>query len=149
MWKIGELENSQLLEILEALRIKAEVTRLAMIATLRRIPNGGGAARELVRTQMKDFQKAHWWEHADPEYFDIVEEVCRRGLPDRRTEWPLVAEETIDLNLRGFLERNVVGALRDSINAHGPITTQTANSAAKRVIGVIKAHNHRSKRMKE
>jgi hypothetical protein len=49
----------------------------------------------------------------------------------------------IDLTNRGALERAIVGALRSSIDAHGAITRETAPSAAKRVIAVIKQHNAR------
>lgn len=40
---------------------------------------------------------------------------------------------------RATLERAVCGALKDTINAHGPITHATASSAAKRVISLVKA----------
>ena len=50
--------------------------------------------------------------------------------------------ETVDLTERGSLESRIVGALRDAIFAHGPITRDNAKSAAKRVIGSIKDFNH-------
>ena len=49
----------------------------------------------------------------------------------------------IDLTQRGSLERAIVGALRNAIEAHGPITRETAPSAAKRVIYTIKQYNAR------
>ena len=42
---------------------------------------------------------------------------------------------------RSTLERMVAGALKDAINSHGAITKDNISSAAKRVIGVIKAFN--------
>lgn len=47
----------------------------------------------------------------------------------------------IDLNRRPRLEKLIVGALRDCINQHGPVTKETAPSAAKRVIAAIKQFN--------
>lgn len=38
---------------------------------------------------------------------------------------------------RQDLERAVLGALRDAINAHGPITAQTLTSATKRIVGQV------------
>lgn len=55
----------------------------------------------------------------------------------------------IDLTERGPLESKIVGAIRDAINAHGPITKENAPSAAKRVIGAIKSHNKAQERKKE
>lgn len=52
-------------------------------------------------------------------------------------------DEPVDLASRGVLERQVVGAIRDAVNSHGPITKETANSAAKRVIGAIKTYNRK------
>jgi hypothetical protein len=46
-----------------------------------------------------------------------------------------------DLNQRAALERLICGALRSAVDAHGPITKETAPSAAKRVIGALKQHN--------
>lgn len=40
---------------------------------------------------------------------------------------------------RGRLEREIVGALRSSIAAHGPITWENAPSAGKRVIAALKS----------
>lgn len=58
-------------------------------------------------------------------------------------------DEIIDLNDRSSLERQIVGALRSAIHAHGPITNDNASSAAKRVIGVIKVYNRNQSRAKK
>jgi hypothetical protein len=41
---------------------------------------------------------------------------------------------------RSILERQIAGALRSAIHAHGPITTNTLRSATKRIIAVLKIH---------
>lgn len=47
----------------------------------------------------------------------------------------------IPLQQRARLERMINGALRDAINAHGPITEQNLSSTSKRVISMIKQFN--------
>lgn len=49
-------------------------------------------------------------------------------------------------NDRPQTERLIVGALRDCIHAHGPITEAWLGSAAKRVIGALKTHRHNQER---
>ena len=67
--------------------------------------------------------------------------VCRNG------QWRQVfgsAEEVVAEMLaqhaitRSEMEKQVVGALKSAIAAHGPITEENVSSAAKRVIGVLK-----------
>lgn len=41
-------------------------------------------------------------------------------------------------NQRGVIERQVAGALKCAIDAHGPITVENRHSAAKRVIHMLK-----------
>ena len=50
---------------------------------------------------------------------------------------------------RSSLERAIAGALRLTIDAHGPITREWIGSASKRVIGAIKEHNKERRRSKE
>lgn len=50
-----------------------------------------------------------------------------------------------EVTVRGSLERAVTGAIRDCVNAHGPITKQMAPSAAKRVVGAIRDFNRRQR----
>ncbi len=41
---------------------------------------------------------------------------------------------------RGEIEKMICGAIRNTIKDHGPITHDTASSAAKRVIGALKGY---------
>ncbi len=142
---LEDLDNIQLTEALEALKLKAEITRLTMISMLKKIPLGGGAARQVCQEEIKDFTTAPWWEFVNDIYHDLSAQARARGLPFISQEPPKVNEGLIDLNMRGPLESSIVGALRDCIKTHGPIDHLNANSAAKRVIGVIKSHNKRVK----
>lgn len=77
-----------------------------------------------------------WKDYVEPIFHDL-----KFQAEDRKLEWENISEEPIDLNLRGKLERLIVGAVKDSINAHGPVTHHNASSVGKRVIGVIKHFN--------
>lgn len=44
----------------------------------------------------------------------------------------------LDLQDRSLIERRLVGAIRSAIHAHGPITPETAPSAAKRACAALK-----------
>lgn len=83
-----------------------------------------------------------WGHYLPPIWKDLLAEAARRRL-----QWEEVGH--VDLTMRGKLESGIVGALRDSINAHGPITHESAPSAAKRVIGIIKVHNNNVKQTPE
>lgn len=50
---------------------------------------------------------------------------------------------------RSRLEIAIVNVIGQCIDAHGPITKEWAPSAAKRVIGVIKAHNREMAKAEE
>lgn len=89
-----------------------------------------------------------WRDFVDDVFHDLEYEAARRRL-----QWDLYGGASVialsdgigvvDLDgpRRGSLERKIVGAIRDSISSHGPVTHDTAPSAAKRVIGAIKCHN--------
>jgi hypothetical protein len=49
---------------------------------------------------------------------------------------------------RGSLERTILGALRDTINQHGPITEENVSSAAKRVLTQLFTWHHNNERSK-
>lgn len=53
--------------------------------------------------------------------------------------------EVFDLSRRGSFERMIAGALKDSIQQHGPITKGNVSSAAKRVIHAVKQWNRKVK----
>lgn len=71
--------------------------------------------------------------HGDAEDFLGLTEEERVSLETRE---PIVLGSR-----RGALEKRLVAALRDSIRAHGPITEETASSAAKRIVAAIKVWN--------
>ncbi len=54
-------------------------------------------------------------------------------------------DETIDVTDSASLHSNVLGALKMSINAHGPIGFGHISSAAKRIVGAVKVHNHNAR----
>ncbi|MBV9472387.1 MAG: hypothetical protein JO206_05420 [Solirubrobacterales bacterium] len=69
-----------------------------------------------------------------PDEYQVSVEATQRAFNVRASGYdPLVALE------RGRLEREIVGALRSSIAAHGPITWASAPSAGKRVIAALRA----------
>jgi len=89
-----------------------------------------------------DVLELTWEFFAHEKLAPLAKEAERRRLEWKLNIDPLDFEEVgIDGSRRGTLESRLTGALRDAINAHGPITWATAPSAAKRVIGVIKDHN--------
>lgn len=61
-----------------------------------------------------------------------------REYADRRSRWVLgfrtkrTEQDELDRAMK-----QVSGALRDTINAHGPITTKVIPSAAKRLVGLL------------
>lgn len=74
-------------------------------------------------------------------FLNLVGEAVRRGLTYRFEAYNLPEFIALDGPKRGTLERKIVGALKNSINAHGPITKDNLSSAAKRIIHAIKEHN--------
>lgn len=111
---VAEMEDAHLVSVLRMLRRRAlKAWREAMLGE--EVPGS-------------------WELFVPPVWKDLLAEAARREL-----HWEEVGH--VDLTARSTLERGIVGALRDCINAHGPITHNTAPSAAKRVIGVIKSHN--------
>lgn len=90
--------------------------------------------------QARRLQELQWRDFVDPVFSDIEYEAA-----SRRLAWepkPLSTDRKINLSAKGALERYLVGALRDSINCHGPITKENASSAAKRLMGAIRLFNH-------
>lgn len=74
--------------------------------------------------------------------------ACHKQPPKEKEAKPAPAAggtPEIDLCDRGTIERAIVGSLRSAIDAHGPITRDTAPSAAKRVIGAIKSYNRQAR----
>lgn len=84
-----------------------------------------------------------WRNYVGPEFSSLEHEANQRGLKWDLSDGKPINEEVELSEQRGTLERKIVGALRNAIDAHGPITLSNANSAAKRVIGAIKDHNRR------
>jgi hypothetical protein len=131
---INKLDNNLLVVLLDRLYSLA-VVKQEMAAGL--YEGFKGTYFQQVAAKIKALS---WRDFADQVFFDLEYEAATRHL-----NWepkPLTTERKINLSQRGALERYLVGALRDSINAHGPITRETAPSAAKRLIGAIKTFNH-------
>jgi hypothetical protein len=131
---IAKLDNNFLVSILDRLYNLA-VVKQEMAAGL--YEGFKGAYFQEVAAKIKGLD---WRDFADKVFFDLEYEAAARRL-----KWeprPITPERKINLMQRGALERYLVGALRDCINAHGPVTKETAPSAAKRLIGAIKTFNH-------
>lgn len=79
----------------------------------------------------KNIRDKSWMDFVEPEFHDMFHE--------RWTPPEITPDKEISLMERGSLERYLVGAIRDSINMHGPVTRDTAPSMAKRLIGAIKS----------
>ncbi len=132
---LNEMSNLMLCDLLVALRVSAELKRRTTYAFYRNMRDEleGYGLRCCV-----ELKKLDWKSYVEPVFHDLEAEASLRALP----WWEgLAKEDPIDLNARGKLERLVVGAVKDCINAHGPITKNNASSVGKRVIGVIKHFN--------
>lgn len=81
-----------------------------------------------------------WRDFADDAFFDCEMEAARRKLG-----WmpqPITFDQQVNMQPKGSLESRITGSLRQTINAHGPITKEWIVSAMKRLVGVIKTYNH-------
>lgn len=140
---VGQLADDQLKTILQSLKRLGELGRRAFDWAFAESLDG---AHQLVRPYLQGGKAAlrdqtKWKDFLDGPYFDLLlAEAARREL-----NWDCAPplDQEFDLSQRGHLERQVVGAIRDAINAHGPIVNGNAHSAAKRVIGAIKTFNRK------
>ncbi len=141
---IHELEDHQLIQILRALKKLAILKQRASVwAFSELLDNCGSQVSTYLEEGKRKTQNGDWLEYVDmPAFGELEEELNHR---DCAGQWDInePVDKEIDLSNRGLLERQVVGALRDCVNAHGPITRDLANSAAKRVIGAIKTFNRK------
>lgn len=131
---VSELDDQHLINILRMYQRQAEIKRILF-----------------NHIDPKYNEGKEWFDFITDDFKALEYEAARRRLDwDLFKNGPIILPEdcleSIDLKARGRLEREIVGALRDSINAHGVITKETSPSAAKRVIGVIKAHNRKVKK---
>jgi hypothetical protein len=81
-----------------------------------------------------------WREFADEAFFDLEYEAARRKL-----NWqpkPITLDQQINMQPKGSLEARILGSLRRTVNAHGPITKDWLMSAMKRIVGDIRTYNH-------
>jgi len=139
--EIARLEDKYLLDVITELQKLAEVKRRAVTAVYQET---GGVLSYYARVKADLHAKAGWVSYVDEVYWELLADAERRGLPV--PERPVLEEDQeIHLTQRGSLERQIVGAIRNTIHAHGVITHQNAPSAAKRVIGAIRYHNRRIK----
>jgi hypothetical protein len=148
---INQIEDQYLINILRQLQRNGELKRLAIISVYEEMPDlGGGVALEHFNKMYDQVNRMIWLDFVDDIFHDLQYEAARRKLSwDRYRGGPITAcvdgIGAIDVNgpRRGSLERAIVGAIRDSINAHGAVTIATSPSASKRIIGVIKQWNKR------
>lgn len=135
---LQELDNNFLLTVLDRLYSLA-VLKHEMTVSL--YSGFKGAYFQTIASVLQD---QTWRDFTDPIFGDVEYEAAYRRLG-----WepkPIPQERKINLLPRGALERYLVGALRDAIKSHGPITHENASSAAKRLIGSIKTFNHDQER---
>ncbi len=128
---ITRLDNNSIREILDKL--------YSLAVMIQEMTVGLYSSHKGAYFQTAASYKTDWREFADKIFFDFEYEAALRKLD--WTPKPLTGEKKFNLMQRGALERYLVGALRDCIHAHGPITRDTAPSAAKRLIGSIKVFN--------
>lgn len=131
---ISHLDNKFLLSLLDRMYGLA-VVKQEMIVGLYESQRG-----HYFQDQAERLRELQWRDFVDPVFCDLEYEAAIRRLawePKSLTE-----DRKINLSPRGVLERYLVGALRDSVNCHGPITKENASSAAKRLLGAIKLFNH-------
>ena len=91
----------------------------------------------VFKNRLDQLRQTDWRFFVDDCFWDLLKELKRQGKEWRPQD--LNFEKQFSLIKRGDIERHIVGALRDSINAHGPITKDTAPSAGKRIFGAIKS----------
>lgn len=139
--KIDRLEDKYLLDVITELQKLAEIKRRAMVSVYR---ESTGILSYFAKMVTEQPSYAEWSTFADDVFWLLVAEAQRRGLTV--PEQPILEEDLeIPLTQRGSLERQIVGAIRNAIHAHGPINAENAPSTAKRVIGAIRYHNRRIK----
>ena len=139
--EIKRLEDKYLLDVITELQKLAEVKRRAMMAVYK---ESTGILSYFAKTVTEQPSFAEWATFADDVFWMLTAEAQRRGLTI--PEQPVLEEDLeIPLTQRGSLERQIVGAIRNAIHAHGPINAENAPSTAKRVIGAIRYHNRRVK----
>lgn len=138
---LGDLHLIQILRWLQKLaELKRRSIKLALCLMLEDCPSG---IKPVIEGWKNEVHEQSWEEFTEPVFVHLLGEAFKRKIV-----WNigLDLDEEIDISMRGPLERQIVGAIRDSVNAHGPITKETAPSAAKRVIGAIKTFNRKVKR---
>lgn len=131
---VSHLDNSFLLSLLDRMYSLA-VVKQETIVGLYKSQRG-----HYFQDQAERLRELQWRDFVDPVFSDIEYEAA-----SRRLAWepkPLTDDRKISALPRGALERYLVGALRDAINCHGPITRENASSAAKRLMGAIRLFNH-------
>lgn len=139
-WNVEEMEDNQLIQILQSFQKLAELKRQATLwAFLEMLSDNPPLKESLEMWKRETRDQRTWRDFVEPSFYMLEAEALRRNL-----NWmPIQVFQEIDLSNRGLLERQIVGAIRDAINAHGPINRNNANSAAKRVIGCIKTYNRK------
>jgi hypothetical protein len=135
---INSLSDQHLVNILRMLQRDAEEKRTRALDTIGSYSPVAPIVDRLLNQTWRDYVVLE---------FKLLEEEAEK----RNLKWDLSDGKPINeiVNLseqRGTLERKIVGAIRNAIDAHGPITYENANSAGKRVIGAIKDHNRRFRR---
>jgi hypothetical protein len=129
-----EIADKNLLSLLNKYYLIAKI-QYETTLSLFEITNG-----EVFKAKLENLRQRDWQVFADPEFFVLLNEACCRGLHWEPT--PIAPEKEFAMNRRGDLIRHIIGATRDCIGSHGPITRDLAPSLAKRVHGAMMAWFH-------
>jgi hypothetical protein len=139
---IRNLENQHLINLLRMLQRHAETKRRAIVELYFDLPSNWASLQGHFDEMHDLVMQQTWRDYTDDVFYDLEAEAARRKLKwDLFNGGPIFYEEEIDTTDRAGLRRHVLGALKDSITAHGPITRDTMASAAKRIIGQIHTYN--------
>jgi hypothetical protein len=145
---ITELDDQHLINILRLLKRNATSRWLFVSSMFIKMSH----SHDEVDKQLEEHLQETWEDYLQDNFYDL-EQLAE----ERKLDWDLWPGgpatdasliEQVEVAARGPLESRIVGALRDCVNAHGPITRETAPSAAKRIIGAIKDHNKQMKKGK-
>lgn len=136
MIDLSEIGRDELLKLIEALQLAADAKRRYTNNFYKSLAGPLKKYGELCYDKIKDLT---WKDYVEDVYDDVIRFAICTGLDV--ADYTLKQSDLIDLSRRGTLERRIAGALKDTINKHGPIDFLNVSSASKRIIGVVKQFN--------
>lgn len=140
---IRDLEAQHLINLLRMLQKHAEVKRRAIVELYFDLPPNWASLQGHFDEMHDKVMEQTWRDYVDNVFHDLEYEAARRKLKwDLFNGGPIFYEEEIDMTDRAGLRRAVIGALKDAIASHGPITANNLSSTVKRVVGQIQTYNH-------